>query len=47
MKTEDYLEKTPGEIYGLVACHLVSQGLAKEVKKKKRLSYDDALRILK
>lgn len=47
MKTEDYLEKTPGEIYGLVACHLVSQGLAREVPKKKRYSYDDALKTLK
>lgn len=46
MTTEDFLEKTPGEIYGLVACHLVSRGDATEVKHKK-YSYDEALLALK
>ena len=47
MRTEDYLEKTPGEIYGLVGCHLVMNGMATEVKKKKTYTYEEALEALR
>ena len=47
MTTEDFLEKTPGEIYGLVACHLVMQGLATEKKKPKKMDFDAALALMR
>lgn len=47
MTTEDFLEKTPGEIYGLVGCHLVMQGMATEKPKKKKYTYEEALDALK
>ncbi len=47
MSTEDFLRCTPGEIYGLVACHLVRQGMATEKRKPKKLDYDEALALLK
>lgn len=46
MSLDDFHRCTPGEIYGLVACHLVSQGLATE-KTKKTYDYDEALALLK
>ena len=46
MSTEDFLRCTPGEIYGLVACHLVTQGMATE-KTKKVYDYDEALALLR
>ena len=46
MDEADFLRKTPGEIYGLVACHLVIQGLATEVRKK-TYTYEEALLALR
>ena len=46
MSTEDFLRCTPGEIYGLVACHLVAKGMATE-KIKKVYDYDEALALLR
>lgn len=47
MSQEDFLEKTPGEIYGLVGCHLVMNGMADEVPKKKKYTYEEALEALR
>lgn len=47
MSQEDFLCKTPGEIYGLVGCHLVMNGMADEVPKKKQYTYEEALEALR
>lgn len=47
MSKADFFSCTPGEIYDLVACHLVTQGMAKEVPKKKKYTYDEALQALR
>lgn len=47
MSKADFYSSTPGEIYDLVACHLVTEGLATEVQKKKTYSYDEALQALR
>lgn len=46
MSLDDFYRCTPGEIYGLVGCHLVAQGMATE-KSKRTIDYDEALKLLR
>lgn len=41
------MEMTPGEIYDLAACYAVFNDMAREVPKKKPMTYDEALEALK
>ena len=41
------MEMTPADIYDLVACYAVWNGTAREVQKKKRMSYDEAMEALR
>lgn len=38
---------TPGEIYDLAACYSVFNDMAREIPKKKKLTYEEALEALR
>lgn len=47
MSKADFMSCTPGEIYDLVACHLVTNGWAEEIPKTKKYTFEQALEALR